>query len=128
VRRNVPESPRWLFIHGRNEQAEELVDEVERQVEDETGEPLEEVTDSIKIRQRQSIGFGVIAHTAFKLCPKRTVLGLALLGPGVPLQRRVLHQALVLSTFFGVEAAGKSLEDVARPLTAEEDEGAGAKA
>ena len=30
--------------------------------------------------------------------------------------------------FIGVEAAGKSLEDVARPLTAEEDEGAGAKA
>ena len=25
VRRNVPESPRWLFIHGRNQQAEELV-------------------------------------------------------------------------------------------------------
>jgi MFS family permease len=30
--------------------------------------------------------------------------------------------------FIGVEAAGKSLEDVARPLTAEEDEGAGASA
>jgi len=54
-----PRGPRWLFIHGRNEQAEELVDEVERQVEEETGEPLEEVADSIKIRQRKSIGFGV---------------------------------------------------------------------
>ena len=30
--------------------------------------------------------------------------------------------------FIGVEAAGRSLEDVARPLTAEEDEDAGAKA
>jgi hypothetical protein len=30
--------------------------------------------------------------------------------------------------FIGVEAAGKSLEDVARPLTAEEDEGAAAPA
>jgi Na+/melibiose symporter-like transporter len=30
--------------------------------------------------------------------------------------------------FIGVEAADRSLEDVARPLTAEEDEGAGAKA
>ena len=28
----------------------------------------------------------------------------------------------------GVEAAGRSLEDVVRPLTAEEDEGVGAKA
>ena len=34
----------------------------------------------------------------------------------------------VAEWFIGVEAAGKSLEDVARPLTAEEDEGAGATA
>ncbi|HYN16978.1 MAG TPA: MFS transporter, partial [Actinomycetes bacterium] len=54
VRRHVPQSPRWLFIHGRNQQAEELVGEVERQ----TGERLDEVEDSIRIRQRKSIGFG----------------------------------------------------------------------
>jgi MFS family permease len=78
VRRNVPESPRWQFIHGRNDQAEELVADIERPVEEETGERLEEVTDSIRIRQRRSIGFGVIAHTAFKRYPRRTMLGLAL--------------------------------------------------
>jgi 8-oxo-dGTP pyrophosphatase MutT (NUDIX family) len=69
VRRHVPESPRWMFIHGHNEQAEELVDDIERRVEEETGERLEEVDDSIRIRQRKSIGFGVIAYTAFKLYP-----------------------------------------------------------
>jgi hypothetical protein len=66
----------------------------------------------IRIRQRKSIGFGMIVHTAFKLYPKRTVLGLAL---------------FVGQAFLRVEAAGRSLEDVAPPLTAE-DEGAGAKA
>ena len=106
VRRNVPESPRWMFIHGRNEQAEELVDDIERQVEEETGERLEEVTDSIRIRQRKSIGFGVIAHTAFKLYPKRTVLGLALFTGQAFLYNAVFFtQALVLSTFFDVDAA-----------------------
>ena len=29
VRRYVPESPRWLFIHGRDEEAERLVSEIE---------------------------------------------------------------------------------------------------
>jgi hypothetical protein len=33
-----------------------------------------------------------------------------------------------MNVFYGVEAAGKSLEDLARLLTAEEDEGADAKA
>jgi hypothetical protein len=36
--------------------------------------------------------------------------------------------AEVAEWFIGVEAAGKSLEEVARPLTAEEDEGAEAPA
>jgi MFS family permease len=103
VRRNVPESPRWMFIHGHHQQAEELVDEVERQVEEQTGQPLEEVDTSIKIRQRRSIGFGVIAHTAFRRYPKRTVLGLSLfIGQAFLYNAVFFTQALVLSTFFDV--------------------------
>jgi MFS family permease len=103
VRRNVPESPRWLFIHGHNDQAEELVDKIEREVEEETGERLEEVTDSIRIRQRRAIGFGTIAHTAFKRYPHRTILGLSLfIGQAFLYNAVFFTQALVLSTFFGV--------------------------
>ncbi|WP_313543880.1 MFS transporter [Leifsonia aquatica] len=80
VRRNVPESPRWLFIHGRDKQAEELVDGIEQDIEKESGESLPVVADDkgIEIHQRRSTGFGEIVRTAVTRYPKRFVLGLSL--------------------------------------------------
>ena len=78
VRRHVPESPRWLFIHGHEQEAERIVDEIEREVVEETGEPLDEPGSSITVRQRRSISLREVATTAFKTYPKRSVLGLSL--------------------------------------------------
>lgn len=78
VRRNVPESPRWMFIHGRDEAADQLVRKIESDVEEATGAKLPEVDETIKVRQRKSIGFGVIIKTAVQRYPKRVVLGLSL--------------------------------------------------
>lgn len=80
VRRNVPESPRWLFIHGRDREAEQLVADIEAKVEDDSERELEPVPESkaISIRQRSHTGFIEIAKTAVTRYPRRFVLGLSL--------------------------------------------------
>jgi MFS family permease len=79
VRRNVPESPRWLFIHGRGKQAEKVVDDIEHQVSESTGHPLPEPEEPpLTVRQRKTIPLPLIVRSVFTLYPRRTVLGLSL--------------------------------------------------
>lgn len=106
VRRNVPESPRWLFIHERGDEAEQLVEGIEGKVEQSTGKRLDKVDDTIEIQPRRSIGFLTIAKTVFRSYPKRTVLGLSLfIGQAFLYNAITFGYASILATFFKVPAA-----------------------
>ncbi len=79
VRRNVPESPRWLFIHCREREAEKIVQDIERQVGDSTGEQLSEPDEEpLTVRQRRTIPLPLIMRSVISLYPRRTILGLSL--------------------------------------------------
>ncbi|MEV7397743.1 MFS transporter [Aeromicrobium sp. NPDC092404] len=107
VRKNVPESPRWLFIHGREEEGERIVKEIERTVEEEDHLELGPVDETITIRQRKTIPFTTIAHTVFALYPRRTILCLALFaGQAFLYNAFFFTYGDTLSTFLDVKQTG----------------------
>src|SRR5215203_3223824 len=103
VRRNVPESPRWLFLHGHDAEAERVTRRIERQVVDGTGQELIPPRRTIRVKQRGPMGIGEIAGVVFKMYPKRTFVGLSLFTGQAFLYNAIFFTyALVLTEIYGV--------------------------
>lgn len=104
LRRNLPESPRWLPIHGREAEAEQIVSDAERQIV-RSGAVLAEPRGTITIRQCRSIGLVTIVRTLVARYPKRTVLGFSLfVGQSFLYNAITFGYANILIQLFGVSA------------------------
>ena len=105
VRRNLPESPRWLFTHGHAKEADRIVAEIEKEVTASTGEPLSSVSESITVDAEAKVGLLDVVRTVFGHYPRRSVLGLSLFVGQAFLYNAVFFTfSLVLGTFYGVAA------------------------
>lgn len=81
----------------------EIVGEIERGIETETGKKLSEPEESLEVRPRERIPFRQIARTAFSRYPRRTTLGLALfVGQAFMYNAVTFDLGTLLGEFFDV--------------------------
>jgi MFS family permease len=104
LRQFVPESPRWLLTHGEQDEAERVVADLERQIEqDPAVGSLPGVDHWMTIQPRGAIGFAELGSVMLQKYPGRTVLGLALIISQAFLYNGLFFTfPLVLKDFYSV--------------------------
>src|SRR3954462_12228713 len=101
----IPETPRWLMIHGRPDEAHAIVDDIEKASTRHPDHPADEAFPKIKIRMRSHTPLGEVAHTLLTTYRQRSVVGLVLMVAQAFFYNAIFFTfALVLTDFFGIPA------------------------
>jgi len=104
VRRNLPESPRWQILHGREKEAEASISKIEAEVRRSSKDlPPVDLSKELEIRPADQIGFLPLAKVLIRDYPTRSLLGGALMITQSFLYNAIFFTyGLVLEFFFGV--------------------------
>ncbi len=99
----LPESPRWLMTHGRAEEAERIVADIERRVL--AAAPSPENLPRVRLRARSHTPLREVAHTLLHVHRRRALVGLALMGAQAFFYNAIFFTyALILTDFYSIKA------------------------
>jgi len=113
LRRVVPESPRWLVLHGYRNEAERVVKDIENQVKETTSHVLSPLPHSAGIRlspRKDSLTFKVIFNTMVHKYRRSSMVGMCLMTAQAFLYNAIFFTyASVLTKFYDVPAKDTGL-------------------
>jgi MFS family permease len=101
----IPESPRWLMIHGRVAEAEAIVAGIEERIRM-SGHKLQEIDlPRVRLRGRKFTPLSEVAQTLFQSQRRRTLVGLTLMTAQAFFYNAIFFTyALILTDFYGISA------------------------
>jgi MFS family permease len=98
VRRHLPESPRWLLTHGRVEEAQAVVGDIERQVG-----VSDKVETHLSMRALRTVSWSAVLRVLLVRYRQRAILGLTLMAAQAFFYNAIFFTyALMLTRFYGI--------------------------
>jgi MFS family permease len=102
----IPESPRWLVIHGFPDQAHAIVADIERSAANGRDEPPPGGWAKIRLQMRHHTPLAEVARTLFSTYRQRSVVALVLMVAQAFFYNAIFFTyALVLTEFYGIAAS-----------------------
>jgi len=101
----LPESPRWLMTHGRAQEAETIVAEIEGRVRGAGHAIPDTPLAKVRLQTRTHTPLADVAHTLVHVHRTRTLVALALMSAQAFFYNAIFFTyALVLTTFYGIQS------------------------
>lgn len=105
LRRYLPESPRWLMIHGKEGEARKVMEEIEALVMASGHRELPPFKPTLALGDPHKLTLASVARTLVRHYPGRTTLGLVLMASQAFIYNAIFFTyALVLTKFYGIAA------------------------